>query len=143
MYKWSSVSIVGDTTTAANVHSFSHHCTMPEGKGYTAGQRDRGRLIVLHLEVLGYLRGSEVTLQEAGHKHDDLVAQSLRTIPRFDLQDTPACGVHRVIIKAIGIPTLVQHIFDMHCLFSRYPVHSCIGDFWKKRQGNNARMPFN
>ena len=73
-------------------------------KNDTAEKRKGQRLPCSSLPWLGYLRSSEVALQKAGGKHDDLVAQGLRTVPCFDLQDTPACGFHRVIVKAIGIP---------------------------------------
>ena len=73
-------------------------------KNVTAEKRKGQRLPCSSLPWLEYLRGSEVTLQKAGGKHDDLIAQGLRTVPCFDLQDTPACGFHRVIVKAIGIP---------------------------------------
>lgn len=112
----------------------------------TAGQRKRHRLPDSSPPWLGYLRGSEVTFQISSHKHDDVIAQGLRTVPCFNLKDPPACGVHRVIIKAIGIPILVQYIFDIYCLFSRHPVRSCIEDFWRKkgkRKQNNDKMSFN
>lgn len=65
-------------TSATNVQ-------MSGSKGYTVGQSQRKRWPDSSPPGLWYLRGSEVTLQKAGHKHDDLVAQGLRTIPCSDL----------------------------------------------------------
>lgn len=104
-----------------------------------AGQRKRRRLPDSSPPWQGYLRGSEVTFQISSHIHDDVIAQGLRTIPCFDLKDPPACGVHRVIIKAIGIPILVQYMFDIYCLFRRHPVRSCIEDFWRKKKKKEGK----
>lgn len=65
---------------------------------------------------MGHLQSSEVALEVASQKHDDVIGQGLRAIPSSDLQDAPACGLNGVIVEAVGVPILVQYHFDFHCL---------------------------
>lgn len=83
---------------------------------------------------MGHLQSSEVALEVASQKHDDLIGQDLRAVPSSDLQDAPACGFNGVIVVAVGVPILVQYRLDFHFLRFRGPVCCCTVDSCRKRE---------